>query len=331
VGGPHRSATSNPYHASDCANRYPSVRSSSSVGVLKQTGVDRSFSLGSRCLFGRHPACDLRVDNPRVSGEHASLHWTGDRWELRDLGSRNGTFVDGRRLAAGERTTLARGATFTLGGEDAFHLEDAAPPVASARHAKSFRLRTAAEGLLVLPDDDQPEVSIFEDTTGRWVAEDADGARLVADRELVIVDGEGWVLDLPSAAGATSEVSSVLPLETLSLRFAVSRDEEHVEVTVVEEGRSTLLPSRSHQYLLLTLARALLEDSEPSAAERGWVDRERLCRMLATDPRKLNVDVFRVRKQLSECGVRGATRIIARRPGTGQLRLGTDRVEVTRL
>ena len=65
--------------------------------------------------------------------------------------------------------------------------------------------------------------------------------------------------------------------------------------------------------------------------ERGWVDREVLCRMLATDPRKLNVDVFRVRRQLTELGIYGAAGIIARRAGTGQLRLGTHRVEVTKL
>jgi FHA domain len=314
------------------------------VGVLRQTGpsggdpettpgVDRGFALGSRCLLGRHPACDLRIDNPRVSGEHASLHWTGDRWELRDLGSRNGTFVDGRRLGAGERTVLAPGATFTLGGEDTFRLEDPSPPVASARHVTTGQLRTATEGLLVLPDDDHPEVSIFEDATGCWVAEEGDETRVVADRAIVIVaDGEGWVLDLPSATGSTWETSTLLPtLETISLRFAVSRDEEHVEVTVAHPGGAAPLAVRTHHYLLLTLARAVLADEAASPAERGWIDREVLCRMIGTDSRRLNVDVFRVRRQVAALGIHGAAGIIARRPGTGQLRLGTARVEVTKL
>jgi hypothetical protein len=260
------------------------------------------------------------------------LHWVGDRWELRDLGSRNGTFVEGRRLGAGRRTTLPHGARFTLGGEDAFVLEDGSPPVASARHTKSFALRTASGGLLVLPDDDHPEMSIFEDATGRWVAEDSDGARPVRDRDMVVVDGEDWVLDLPNVSNTTHDVGD-LPqaIEAMALRFAVSRDEEHIEVTVVEGGKSTDLPSRSHHYLLLTLARALLEDRESSPAERGWVDRVLLCRMLHTAPQLLNVAVFRARKQFSDHGIHGAAGIIVRRPGTGQLRLGTDRVEVTKL
>lgn len=302
------------------------------MGFLKQMDDGIRIALGSRCLIGRHAACDVRVENPRVSTEHASVHWVGDRWELRDLNSRNGTFVDGRRLGAGERAVLAAGSAFSLGGEDTFRLEDACPPVASARHGKSGLLRTAAEGLLVLPDDEHPEVSIFEDAGGRWVAEEGDETRLVADRDIVIADGEGWVLDLPSTAGATWEAGALLPtIDTLSLSFGVSRDEEFIEVTVVHEGGRTPLPARSHHYLLLTLARAALSDEASSAAERGWVDREVLCRMLATDPRKLNVDVFRVRKQLAALGVHGAAGIIARRAGTGQLRLGTHRVEVTKL
>jgi hypothetical protein len=305
-----------------------SVRSTR-VGVLRQTGVDRSFELGSRCKLGRNPECDLRVDNPRVSGEHASLRWVDDHWELHDLGSRNGTFVDGRRLAADERTVLARGATFILCGEGAFRLEDDSPPVASARQVRNRQRRTAVEGLLVLPDEEHPEVSIFEDVNGRWVAEEGDGSRLVADRGVVDAGGEVWILDLPSAVSRTITTLETTPLLPL-LRFAVSRDEEHIEVTVVHGGGTTAMPVRAHHYLLLTLARAMVEDHVASPAERGWVDREELCRMLRTDPPRLNVDVFRVRRQFAALGIHGAG-MIERRPGTGQLRLGTDRVEVTKL
>ena len=100
---------------------------------------------------------------------------------------------------------------------------------------------------------------------------------------------------------------------------------------MLHAGKATALPPRSHHYLLLTLARALLADDAASAAERGWVDSQALCRMLATDPRSLNVDVFRARRQLASLGVHGAAGIIARRTAAGQLRLGTDRIEVTRL
>jgi S1-C subfamily serine protease len=53
--------------------------------------------------LGRHPLSDLRFDAERdldVSTRHAALLQTGDHWVLRDLGSRNGTFVNGHRLTA---------------------------------------------------------------------------------------------------------------------------------------------------------------------------------------------------------------------------------------
>ncbi len=303
------------------------------MALLKQAGAPSGLSPGSRCLLGRHAACDVRLDDPLISGEHASLHWRGDRWELRDLGSRNGTFMGERRLDAGERTPLREGATFRLGSTQVFTLADASPPVPSARHARSGAVRSAAEGLLVLPDDDHPDVTLFEDATGRWVAEDGEALHVVADRDIVIVDGEGWVLDLPNLEGGTWEAGAAFgpTLESIALRFQVSLDEEHVEVAVAVEGRVTALPPRTHHYLLLTLARARLDDQAASPAERGWVDRDALCRMLATDTRTLNVDVFRARRQLASLGLHGAVGIIERRPSTGQVRLGTDRVEVERL
>jgi hypothetical protein len=302
------------------------------VAFLRQAASGETYTLGSRCMLGRHPACDISIDNPRISAEHASLRWVGDRWELHDLGSRNGTFVTGRRLTPGERVTLSSGSAFSLGGEVELVLLDGSPPVASARHAKTGEQRVATGGILVLPDEDRPEVSVFEDAGGRWVAEGGDETRVVRDRDVVVADGEGWILDLPSVANSTWGASAFPPsLETILLRFGVSLDEEHVEVTVLHEGKATPLPPRSHHYLLLTLARARLEDAERSAAERGWVNRDVLCRMLATDTGTLNVDVFRARRQLAAVGITGAAGIIARRPGTGQLRLGTDRIEVTRL
>jgi hypothetical protein len=49
------------------------------------------------------------------------------------------------------------------------------------------------------------------------------------------------------------------------------------------------------------------------------------------DTNRLNVDVFRLRKQLAGLGIQGISGLSARRPDTGQIRLGTDRVEVTLL
>jgi len=51
---------------------------------------------------GRAPPCALRIDERFVSARHAILRWTGERWDLKDLGSRNGTYLDGRKIRSGE-------------------------------------------------------------------------------------------------------------------------------------------------------------------------------------------------------------------------------------
>src|SRR6516165_3025014 len=57
-------------------------------------------SAPSRTLVGKSPACDVRLSDPGVSRRHAALELAGRRLKIADLGSTNGTFVDG--VAIGE-------------------------------------------------------------------------------------------------------------------------------------------------------------------------------------------------------------------------------------
>ncbi len=49
----------------------------------------------SRLLIGTSPACNLRLTDPTVSRRHAALDPAGARYRITDLGSTNGTYVDG--------------------------------------------------------------------------------------------------------------------------------------------------------------------------------------------------------------------------------------------
>lgn len=57
---------------------------------------------GSRVVIGRSPDCDVVLASDSVSRQHAELVAHGDAWSVRDLGSRNGTGVNGVRVN-GER------------------------------------------------------------------------------------------------------------------------------------------------------------------------------------------------------------------------------------
>jgi hypothetical protein len=52
----------------------------------------------SRSTIGRRPYNDIVIENLAVSGEHAVIENTGNRVVLKDLGSTNGTYVNGKPI-----------------------------------------------------------------------------------------------------------------------------------------------------------------------------------------------------------------------------------------
>lgn len=50
--------------------------------------------------IGRGPENGLRLEHPSVSRHHALLESHDDGWRLRDLGSKNGSYIGGRRVAS---------------------------------------------------------------------------------------------------------------------------------------------------------------------------------------------------------------------------------------
>jgi pSer/pThr/pTyr-binding forkhead associated (FHA) protein len=52
------------------------------------------------CVVGRHPACDLWLSDPMVSRRHCALWLHNGRVWVVDLGSRNGTRLNGEPLTA---------------------------------------------------------------------------------------------------------------------------------------------------------------------------------------------------------------------------------------
>ena len=61
--------------------------------------LDPAQLAGGRIVIGRSSACELVVDDDTVSRRHAVLELRDGAWRLVDLGSSNGTWVNGRRAA----------------------------------------------------------------------------------------------------------------------------------------------------------------------------------------------------------------------------------------
>jgi len=70
--------------------------------------------------IGRSEACNLVTEDSAVSKQHVRLSRADDQLALEDLGSSNGTFVNGKRTAT---TLLSHGDELSLGGSLRFRVE----------------------------------------------------------------------------------------------------------------------------------------------------------------------------------------------------------------
>lgn len=78
-----------------------SSRERGHYGVLLPVGGgDPIPLLKTELVIGRRPKCDIRLDFENVSGKHAVLALHNGLWSVRDLGSTNGTMVNGTRLTS---------------------------------------------------------------------------------------------------------------------------------------------------------------------------------------------------------------------------------------
>ena len=108
-------------------------------------GVERTREIAipkEEFLIGRGSDCDLRVNDEDVSRHHCLIRLRGQEATLSDLGSSNGTYVNGKRVLS--QVTLASGDEIRLANcrfvvdlgdkpEGFFKMPEAGDPLAATR------------------------------------------------------------------------------------------------------------------------------------------------------------------------------------------------------
>jgi len=80
--------------------------------ITEGPGKGTSIEVTSGLTIGSRPDSDLRLEDPTVSRKHAEISRTADGFLLQDLGSTNGTFLNGVQI---DRAYLRNGAVVTVG------------------------------------------------------------------------------------------------------------------------------------------------------------------------------------------------------------------------
>lgn len=309
------------------------------MGCLKHAETGERSLLLPEHLVGRSARAALRLMNSYVSVQHALIRWLGDHWELKDLGSRNGTRVNGQPLEVGKGVRLELGMRVSFGNAEQTWIlsENGLPGAVVVPLDDPDHSIVIDDEMVPLPSADVPSATILRYPDGSWNIEQHDEVSLLVDGQIVDVQGRKFRFACPNALSHTSTIdwptAAASKLGLIGLNFRVSTDEEHVHLTCLVGTECVDLGSRSHNYLLLHLARRRLAESQQGLSEAGcgWTHRETLLQDLRLDREQLNLDVFRIRKQFSFAGVRDAPGIIERRAGTGQLRIGVQRISIERV
>ena len=292
-------------------------------------------TLGHRNLVGRAAYCAVRLTDLRVSAEHASIYFDRGSWYLRDLASTNGTFVDGLNIELGRKNQLVIGSTLGFGATSptwVFLHDD--PPNFRLRQCDGKNIIEPEGELLVLPSEERPLLTIYQSQEG-WIEEHDGEKRVLSDHDVVECENIRYAVEIPPAGAETAQTGLARVgwwacFDELKLHFAVSRDRESLILEITAGNDTRVVANRAYHEMLLVLAeeRLITANAGVAEADQGWLSTDELCRRVAGDMSKLNVDVFRARQQFDQLGVVESHRIVERRPLSRQVRLGTRAITI---
>jgi pSer/pThr/pTyr-binding forkhead associated (FHA) protein len=124
--------------------------------------AERAIELGDDAIevrIGRRPDLEVPLPYPALSGLHARLVRVDGRWQIEDLGSTNGTRVDGERLAPRHPRPIAPGAEIKL-GQITLAFDGTVGAVAGAERTATIARRLVSDLFAASSDMATPSLAI---------------------------------------------------------------------------------------------------------------------------------------------------------------------------
>jgi hypothetical protein len=131
--------------------------------VLEGPGAGQRIVIEQQPLIiGREETCDLVIPDRQVSRQHARIRLEADRYVLEDLGSKNGTFVNGQELPGpyplqdGDQIQIALCCRLAYVGAEA------TVPLILERHPQGLRLDLESKRVWVGGQELEPPLSLAQ-------------------------------------------------------------------------------------------------------------------------------------------------------------------------
>ncbi|MGU7770113.1 FHA domain-containing protein [Burkholderia sp. MR1-5-21] len=291
------------------------------MATLKNDLSGQACLLHAYHVFGRDAArCDTVIRDPSVSRVHAHIRWIGGRWELHDHSS-NGTSLSGALLRDGEHAVLTQGDVIRFGsaGLAPWRVDSLDDPADTLWPIRGAARPVVLEASQILPALAARPVTIVKSPAGDWLCDDTLPPRTLRHGDEISAGDFAWRLALVRS-GSTMQLGSPVDLAVPAqwLEFHVSRNEEHVRGLLHVRGGMVDLGERAHHYCLVTLARSRSVDMQAGydAATQGWIELDKLARMLGIDSSHVNVQIHRARAQFAALPGLTASQLVERRRGS---------------
>ena len=284
------------------------------------------MAIGTRHLsIGRGPDNDVVIPDPEISRHHALMWCSDDGVFMRDLGSANGSFVEGERIhdtvsvPFGAAIRLGKGVLLSVrppsepnlaGSLRALALEDVASGMRRPLHTDRFVIGSGSSADLRLDDGPEVAATLIVFPQGEvWLGEQDDDQAIEIGTEFQVAGYSFRIVDVDP-----TRLPTVQPeVNRYQYRLKVSLDGPGgamAEVTHMQSSLNHTVSAENRVVLMYLLARKIVEDREAGvdAADQGWCSDDDVIigvwgrSALTSGGKRLKVLVHRVRKELKGDG-----------------------------